>query len=251
KKVIQIRRGEERPLEGSTLWEEAVVGRGSSEYEFVPFDHPLWVLYSSGTTGLPKPIVHGQGGIILEFLKVLTLHNDIRPGDRFFWFTTTGWMMWNYLVGGLLGGATLVLYSGSPTYPSVDALWELVDKTQTTFMGGSASFFSACMRAKTSPGSLHQFKSLREVGSTASPLSPETFRWMYSAVRDDLWVASLSGGTDVCTAFVGGCPTLPVYAGEIQCRCLGAKVEAFDEEGKALVGQVGELVLTEPMPSMP
>jgi len=239
------------PIGGSTAWDDMVAGKDSVDVESLPFDHPLWILYSSGTTGLPKPIVHGHGGILVEMLKGLSLHNDIRPGDRFFWFTTTGWMMWNHLVGGLLHGATLVLYNGSPSFPDMNSLWDLVDKTGTTFMGGSAAYYSSCMKAGLVPGKSHELKRLRGMGSTGSPLSPEAFEWIYSAVKGDVWLASVSGGTDVCAPFVGGCPILPVYSGEIQCRALGAKVEAYDERGQSVVGQVGELVLTEPLPSMP
>ena len=239
------------PIPGSLSWGDVVAGKESVELESLPFDHPLWILYSSGTTGLPKPIVHGHGGILVEMLKGLSLHNDLRPVDRFFWFTTTGWMMWNHLVGGLLHGATLVLYNGSPSFPDKNALWDLIDKTGTSFMGGSAAYFSACMKANLSPGSSHELKKLRGIGSTGSPLSPETFEWVYSAVKNDVWLASISGGTDVCAPFVGGCPILPVHSGEIQCRALGAKVEAYDEQGQSVVGKVGELVLTEPLPSMP
>lgn len=236
---------------GAVSWEDITRGKSSPEYEPLPFDHPLWILYSSGTTGLPKPIVHGHGGIVVELLKVLSLHNDIRPGDRFFWFTTTGWMMWNYLVGGLMHGATLVLYAGSPSYPGPDALWSLAEKTETTFLGGSAAYFTSSMRAGLKPVEGLALRRLRGIGSTGSPLTPETFEWVYSAVKQDVWLASVSGGTDVCTAFVGGCPTLPVHSGEIQCRSLGAKVQAFDENGNPVIDRVGELVLTEPMPSMP
>ena len=239
------------PLEASVPWEDAVAGREVPEYELLPFDHPLWILYSSGTTGLPKPIVHGHGGIMLEHLKQISFHNDIKVGDRLFWFTTTGWMMWNYIVGGLLAGATVVLYNGSPGFPDMGSLWDLMEGTQTNFMGASAAYFAACQKAGLEPGSTHQLKKLRGIGSTGSPLSTDSFEWVYSSVKDDLMLASISGGTDVCTPFVAGCPTLPVYSGEIQCRCLGAKVEAFDEQGKSVVGQVGELVVTEPMPSMP
>jgi len=250
--VVAVRGGEDSGgIQGAVDWEDAVSGKAKPEFEQVPFDHPLWVLYSSGTTGLPKPIVHSHGGILLEHLKVLSLHNDIKAGDRFFWFTTTGWMMWNYLLGGLLHGAALILYNGSPAYPRMSALWDLAEKEEVTFMGASAAFISACMKAGIEPGSTHALERLRGVGSTGSPLSPEGFEWVYSNVKEDVWLASVSGGTDVCTLFVGGCPTLPVHSGEIQCRCLGAKVEAFDENGVPVVGRVGELVITEPMPSMP
>lgn len=251
-RIIAVR---EKPspgqLEAESSWEDMISGKQAPEYDLLPFDHPLWILYSSGTTGLPKPIVHGHGGILLELLKELSMHNDVRQNDRFFWFTTTGWMMWNYLAGGLLHGASIVLYNGSPSFPDLDALWELVDRTQTTFMGGSAAYFSACMKAQVEPGSSHPLRKLRGIGSTGSPLSPESFEWVYSAVKEDVWLASVSGGTDVCSAFVGGCPILPVHSGEMQCRSLGAKVESFDEEGRSVIGQVGELVLTEPLPSMP
>jgi acetoacetyl-CoA synthetase len=235
-----------------TEWEELLGRRaGKIHYEPVPFSHPIWVLYSSGTTGLPKPIVHGQGGILLEHLKGAVLHNDLGPGDRFLWLTTTGWMMWNYLVGGLLSGSTIVLYDGSSSFPNMNALWDVAEKTQLTFMGVSASYVAACMKAGIEPASTHRLDHLRGIGSTGSPLSPEGFEWLYSHVKRDLWVASISGGTDICSVLVGGCPILPVYSGEIQCRWLGAEVEAFNEQGNPVTGKMGELVVTEPLPSMP
>jgi acetoacetyl-CoA synthetase len=251
RRTIHVQGSEGSTLPGADSWEDAVSGRVNPEYESLPFDHPLWILYSSGTTGLPKPIVHGHGGILVQLLKEVGLHTDVRGGDRFFWFTTTGWMMWNYLVGGLLHGASMVLYSGSPSFSDLDSLWELVDRTQVTFMGGSAAYFAACQKAGLEPRSSHSLSKLRGIGSTGSPLSTDSFDWVYSAVKEDVWLASISGGTDVCSPFVGGCPLLPVHSGEIQCRSLGSKVEAFDEAGSPVIGQVGELVLTEPIPSMP
>jgi acetoacetyl-CoA synthetase len=228
------------------------LGEGAGlAFERVPFDHPLWVLYSSGTTGLPKAIVQGQGGILVEHLKKLHLHNDLKPGDRFFWFTTTGWMMWNFLISGLLTKAAIVLYDGSPGYPDMGILWDLADRAQITCFGTSASYIAACMKAGVEPSGGRDLSRLRALGSTGSPLAPEGFEWIYRHVGEDTWLFSTSGGTDVCTSFVGAIPTLPVYRGELQGRSLGARVEAWDEQGNAVVDEVGELVVTEPLPSMP
>jgi acetoacetyl-CoA synthetase len=229
----------------------AAAGDGEPEFAEVPFDHPLWVLYSSGTTGLPKAIMHGHGGIVLEHLKALGLHQDLGPGDVFFWYTTTGWMMWNYLAGGLLAGATVVLYDGSATYPGTDALWRLAAQTGVTYFGTGAPYLLACAKAGLAPGRELDLSALRGIGSTGSPLPPEGFGWVYQDVSEDAQLGSFSGGTDVCTGFVGPSPLLPVRAGLIAGRCLGAKVEAFDAGGRPVTGEVGELVITAPMPSMP
>ncbi|MBB2909751.1 acetoacetyl-CoA synthetase [Streptosporangium becharense] len=228
-------------------WEELRADAGPLDFEPVPFGHPLWIVYSSGTTGLPKPIVHGHGGVVLEHLKALSFHQDLGEDDVFFWYTTTGWMMWNYLVGGLLVGATVVLYDGSATHPETDALWRLAAEEGVTYFGTGAPYLIASMKAGLEPAGLDR---LRGLGSTGSPLPPEGFAWVHDALPD-VQLGSFSGGTDVCTGFVGAVPLLPVRAGVIPCRCLGAKVESFDPSGAPLVGEVGELVLTLPMPSMP
>jgi acetoacetyl-CoA synthetase len=243
-----------RPPEGALTYTELVKAAGEDagtampETEPLPFDHPLWILYSSGTTGLPKPIVHGHGGVVLEHLKSLSFHQDVGPGDVFFWYTTTGWMMWNYLIGGLLVGATVVLYDGAP---NGDTLWRLAAETGVTYFGVGAPYIVASMKAGLRPGAKYDLSRLRGLGSTGSPLPPEGFAWVYDAVAADIPLGSFSGGTDLCTGFVGGSPLLPVRAGVIQCRGLGAKVEAYGDTGEPVVDEVGELVITEPMPSMP
>ena len=234
-------------------WEEGFLGPSDAELhcERVAFDHPLWVLYSSGTTGLPKPIVHSQGGILLEQVKHHRLHLDTRPGDRVFWFTTTGWMMWNFLVGVLLTDAAIVLFDGNPGYPSLERVWDLAAEAKVTTFGTSAAFIASCMKAEVHPSRGRDLSGLKAVGSTGSPLSPESFRWVYDELGADTWLFSTSGGTDVCTPFVGGVPTLPVYLGELQARCLGVDMQAWDEAGRSVTDVVGELVVCQPMPSMP
>lgn len=242
---------EESKLTNAVTWQDMLLEPAEIAFEQVPFDHPLWVLYSSGTTGLPKAIVQGQGGILLEHLKNLGLDMNLKPDDKFFWFTTTGWMMWNLLMGGLLIGSTVLMYDGSPAYPDMGALWKFAEDTGMTFFGTSAGYIASCMKAEIEPGKTYDLSHLRGLGSTGSPLPPEGFQWIYEHVKRDIWLASVSGGTDVCSAFVTGSILLPVNAGELQCRSLGAKVEAYNEQGQPLIDEVGELVITEPMPSMP
>jgi acetoacetyl-CoA synthetase len=237
--------------DGMLAWSELEADDAAPAFEPVAFDHPLYILYSSGTTGLPKPIVHGHGGILLEHLKMLALHHDLGEGDRFFWFTTTGWMMWNYLVSGLAVGSTIVLFDGSPADPDLSALWEMASEEEVTYFGTSAPYLMACRKAGLRPAHTADLSHLRAVGSTGAPLPVEGFHYVYDAVSPSAQLQSVSGGTDLCTAFVGGAPLVPVWEGEISCRCLGAAVEAFSPGGRPLIGEQGELVLTQPMPSMP
>ena len=233
------------------LLQQPPVPAADFRFEQVPFDHPLWILFSSGTTGLPKPICHGHGGIVLEQLKHVAFNFDMHARERLFFFTTTGWMMWNFLVSALLSDVVPVLYDGNPAWPAPDVLWKMVDDSGTTLFGTSPTYVAGLQKGGFVPREKYQLTTLQSITLAGSPVTPEAMEWFYRNVKQDLWVASGSGGTDVCTGFVAGVPTLPVYAGEIQARALGAAVYAFDEHGKKIVNQVGELVLTEPLPSMP
>ena len=237
--------------DGAMAWDELLAEPGPVITEPVPFAAPLWVLYSSGTTGLPKPIVQSTGGILLEHLKSVGLQCDLGPADRFLWFSTTGWMMWNFLLGGLLTGATVVLYDGSPGFPDLGALWRLAERHRLDYLGASAAYVHACAEADLHPAELYDLTGLRTFGSTGSPLGPDGFRWLHDRVGAHVQIASISGGTDVCTAVVGAAPTVPVWSAEISCRALGARVEAFSPSGEPLIDEVGELVMTAPLPSMP
>ncbi len=220
-------------------------------FEPVPFNHPLWILYSSGTTGAPKAITHSHGGCLLEHLKYLAFHNDVHTGEKFFWYTTTGWMMWNFLQGSMLLGATVVLYDGSPGYPDLDRLWKLSEQWSIHHFGTSAPYLVACMKEGLQPGKKYKLKGLRSIGSTGSPLPPEAFQWVYNDIHPGIWLCSMSGGTDVCTAFVGGVIEKDVIKGEIQARGLGCALYAYNEKNEPVQEEVGEMVITKPMPSMP
>ncbi|MEV5243471.1 acetoacetate--CoA ligase [Streptomyces cinnamoneus] len=241
--------------EGALEWDALTAHPTEPVFEQLPFDHPLWVLYSSGTTGLPKAIVQSQGGILVEHLKQLALHCDLGPGDRFFWYTSTGWMMWNFLVSGLLVGSTVVLYDGSPGHPDTAAQWRIAERTGATLFGTSAAYVMACRKAGIRPARDFDLSRVQCVATTGSPLPPDGFRWIHDEFRheaaDGMWIASVSGGTDVCSCFAGAVPTLPVYIGELQAPCLGTDLQAWDAQGKPVIDEVGELVVTAPMPSMP
>ncbi|MCW5653679.1 acetoacetate--CoA ligase [Hydrogenophaga sp.] len=232
-------------------WADCLATAAPPQYTRLPFDHPLWIVYSSGTTGLPKAMVHGHGGIVLTHLKTMALQHDLRPGDRLLFLGSTGWIVWNLQVGALLTGASIVLYDGHPAWPDPQALWRFVDEQRVSLLGCGAAYLMNSMKEGLRPRDFASLASLRAINSTGSPLSLDAYRWVYEAVKPDVWLASISGGTDIASGFVACAPTLPVHAGEIQCRELGVDAQAFDDAGQPVTGEVGELVVTQPMPSMP
>lgn len=243
------------PVDGAVIWDELFDAEsphgGDIDFTQVPFAHPLWILFSSGTTGLPKAIVHSHGGILLEQMKLTSLHFDLKPGERLFFYTTSGWMMWNFLVSSMLVGVVPVLYDGNPTHPDGGTLWRLAEDSKATLFGASPAFVQMQQNAGIVPRDKFEFKSLTSIMLAGSPVSAECMAWFYDNVKDDLWLLPGSGGTDVCAGYVGGVPGAPVYAGEIQGIHLGVDADAFDEKGNSLVNEIGELVIKQPMPSMP